>query len=48
MSFWPKSRKARARLTIILAVAPVLAVAEVDVSSPTSLIDVLLVGVLTV
>ncbi|WP_343698217.1 cytochrome c maturation protein CcmE [Caulobacter sp.] len=27
MSFWPKSRKARARLTVILAVAPVLALA---------------------
>lgn len=27
MSFWPKSRKARRRLTILLAVAPVLALA---------------------
>jgi cytochrome c-type biogenesis protein CcmE len=27
MSFWPKSRKARARLTVILAVAPVLVLA---------------------
>ena len=27
MSFWPKSRKARTRLTILLAVAPVLALA---------------------
>jgi len=27
MSFWPKSRKARRRLTILLAIAPVLALA---------------------
>jgi cytochrome c-type biogenesis protein CcmE len=28
VSIWPKSRKARRRLTILLAVAPVLALAD--------------------